>query len=42
VYEDAEAGIEAARRAGMCTVGIGSRDILKEADVVVKGLFELL
>ncbi len=42
VYEDAEAGIEAAKRAGMGTVGIGSRDILKEADVVVKGLYELL
>ncbi|HEX2927779.1 MAG TPA: beta-phosphoglucomutase [Ruminiclostridium sp.] len=42
VYEDAEAGIEAARRAGMGTVGIGSRDILKAADMVVKGLYELL
>ncbi|WP_313561323.1 beta-phosphoglucomutase [Ruminiclostridium cellobioparum] len=42
VYEDAEAGIEAARRAGMGTVGIGSRDILKEADMVVNGLYELL
>lgn len=42
VYEDAEAGIEAARRAGMGTVGIGSRDILKEADMVVSGLYELL
>ena len=42
VYEDAEAGIEAARRAGMGTVGIGSRDILKEADMVVRGLYELL
>lgn len=42
VYEDAEAGIEAARRAGMGTVGIGRRDILKEADMVVNGLYELL
>lgn len=42
VYEDAEAGIEAARRAGMGTVGIGKRNILKEADMVIKGLYELL
>ncbi|MDF2988886.1 MAG: pgmB [Eubacterium sp.] len=42
VYEDAEAGIEAARRAGMGTVGIGRRDILKDADMVVSGLYELL
>ncbi len=42
VYEDAEAGIEAARAAGMRTVGIGSRDILKDADIVVPGLYELM
>jgi beta-phosphoglucomutase len=42
VYEDAEAGIEAAKRAGMGTVGIGKKDILKEADMVVSGLCELL
>jgi len=42
VYEDAEAGIEAARRAGMGTIGIGKKDILKEADMVVSGLYELL
>lgn len=42
VYEDAEAGIEAARRAGMQTVGIGSKDILKDAGTVVSGLYELL
>lgn len=42
VYEDAEAGIEAARTAGMGTVGIGSRDILKYADIVVPGLYALV
>jgi beta-phosphoglucomutase len=42
VYEDAEAGIAAARAAGMRTVGIGSRGILKEADIVVPGLYALL
>jgi len=42
VFEDAEAGIEAARRAGMGTVGIGSPEILRKADIVVPGLFELV
>lgn len=42
VFEDAEAGVEAARRAGMKVVGIGDRQILKDADFVVAGLYELL
>ncbi len=42
VFEDAEAGIEAAKRAGMKTVGIGNRKILREADMVVRGLYELV
>jgi beta-phosphoglucomutase len=42
VFEDAEAGISAARAAGMKTVGIGDRNILKEADIVVPGLYALL
>lgn len=42
VFEDAEAGITAARAAGMRTVGIGSKDILKEADIVVPGLYVFL
>lgn len=42
VFEDAEAGVEAARRAGMKVVGIGDRQILKDADLVVAGLYELL
>jgi beta-phosphoglucomutase len=41
VFEDAEAGIEAAHRAGMGAVGIGHPSILKEADIVVPGLREL-
>jgi beta-phosphoglucomutase len=38
VFEDAVAGIEAGRRAGMKTVGIGQPDILTEADVVLANL----
>ena len=37
VFEDAEAGIEAARAGGMHCVGIGSPEILREADQVVPG-----
>jgi len=42
VFEDAEAGVEAAKRAGMKVVGIGEKEILKDADFVIAGLFELL
>lgn len=42
VFEDAEAGVEAARRAGMKVVGIGDKKILKDADFVIAGLYELL
>lgn len=38
VFEDAEAGIEAAINAKMRTVGIGNPQILKRADVVVPNL----
>ncbi|WP_058301234.1 beta-phosphoglucomutase [Gorillibacterium timonense] len=38
VFEDAEAGIEAARRGGMRSVGIGSPTILNKADLVVPSL----
>jgi beta-phosphoglucomutase len=41
VFEDAFAGIQAARNAGMMSIGIGSREILHEADMVVKGLSEM-
>jgi beta-phosphoglucomutase len=42
VFEDAEAGIEAARRGGMGCVGVGSPSILKNADVVISGLDQLV
>jgi len=42
VFEDAEAGVEAARRAGMKVVGIGDKRTLGKADLIVKGLYELL
>lgn len=42
VFEDAEVGIEAAHRAGMGVVGIGQPSILKEADVIICGLFVLV
>lgn len=41
VFEDAEAGVAAARAAGMRVVGIGKREMLAEADVVITGLHEL-
>jgi len=41
VFEDAIAGIEAAKRAGMKSVGIGSPDVLTEANIVVSGLDKL-
>ena len=37
VFEDAQAGIEAARRAGMSVIGIGSAQVLHGADSVVAG-----
>lgn len=42
VFEDAEAGIEAAHRAGMMAVGIGKPALLKHADVVIAGLHQLI
>jgi beta-phosphoglucomutase len=38
VFEDAIAGIEAAHNGGMKAVGIGSPQVLIEADMVVSGL----
>lgn len=37
VFEDAEAGIEAAAAGGMCSVGVGSPDVLRRADLVIPG-----
>lgn len=41
VFEDAHAGVQAAKAAGMVAVGIGSVEVLNNADFVVKGLFEM-
>jgi beta-phosphoglucomutase len=35
VFEDAVAGIAAAKKAGMKVVGVGNREILKDADIVI-------
>lgn len=37
VFEDAVAGVEAAKTGGMYAVGIGEASVLTEADIVVKG-----
>lgn len=37
VFEDAQAGLEAARRAGMKCIGIGNPALLAEADLVLSG-----
>jgi beta-phosphoglucomutase len=42
VFEDAEAGIEAAQRAGMGTVGVGNRNALLLADVSILELRQLV
>ena len=41
VFEDAEAGIEAAIRAGMGSVGVGKPEILKKADLVIANFEQL-
>lgn len=41
VLEDAIAGVEAAKAGGMKVVGIGAKEVLKDADLVVAGLNEL-
>ena len=41
VFEDAIAGVEAAKAGGMKAVGIGSPDVLKQADMVLSGLSEM-
>lgn len=41
VFEDASAGVEAALNAGMICVGIGEKKILKDAHMVINGLYEM-
>ena len=41
VFEDAIAGVEAGKAGGMKVVGIGSPEILTQADLVVAGLHEM-
>ena len=41
VFEDAAAGVKAALNAEMICVGVGSEDVLSEAHMVVKGLYEM-
>ncbi len=41
VFEDAVAGIEAGKRGGMHTVGLGSPDVLTQADMVAPSLEHL-
>ena len=40
VFEDAYAGVQAAKAANMLAVGIGNPNILTNADIVIKGLYE--
>jgi beta-phosphoglucomutase len=41
VFEDAIAGIQAAHNAGMKCVGVGSAEVLKDADLVIPGFKNL-
>ncbi len=41
VFEDAVAGVEASKRAGMKAIGIGSAEVLTQADLVVQNLGQL-
>jgi beta-phosphoglucomutase len=41
VFEDASAGVEAALTAGMICIGIGEKNVLKDAHLIIKGLYEM-
>ncbi|MDC1105656.1 beta-phosphoglucomutase [Prolixibacteraceae bacterium] len=41
VFEDAVAGIEAAKAGGMFCIGVGDQETLSEADFVIKGFEEM-
>lgn len=41
VFEDSKSGILAAKNADMYSIGIGSKSILKEADIVIQSFNEM-
>ncbi len=41
VFEDAAAGVEAAKRAGMKCIGVGKPEMLQEADMVISGVQDI-
>jgi beta-phosphoglucomutase len=41
VFEDAVAGVEAALSAGMVCIGIGNKNVLQNAHMVIRGLYEM-
>lgn len=41
VFEDAAAGVEAAKRAGMKCIGVGRPEALQGADMVIRGIHEI-
>lgn len=41
VFEDSKAGILAAKNAGMYSIGIGSKSILEEADIVIQSFNDM-
>ena len=41
VFEDAVAGVQAARAAGMRVIGVGASDVLHEADAVIADSLDL-
>ncbi|WP_210489170.1 beta-phosphoglucomutase [Rufibacter aurantiacus] len=41
VFEDAVAGVEAAKNGGMLCVGVGQPEVLTQADIVVKDMTEM-
>jgi beta-phosphoglucomutase len=41
VFEDAESGVRAAKNGGMLAVGLGDKNILKQADRVIRNLSEI-
>ncbi|MCP4405385.1 MAG: beta-phosphoglucomutase [bacterium] len=41
VFEDAAAGVEAAKRAGMTCIGVGKPEMLQGADMVIRGVHDI-